>query len=221
MVLTFVLNAINNSYVPWYYGKIKDGKMRDNRAVSLSIAGIMALLLLMIIWFAPEIIRVLAGTKYMEAVYVVPPVAISLLLLFYSQLFINVEFYYEEKKKLIGASIGAAVANLVLNWVFIKLFGFIAAAYTTLASYIIFTCANYIAMKKVLRVRHIEDNAFNYKALIGLFLVFAAVSYIGVALYKYFGPRCAMCILIIIAIIVKRKLFFNFFKKLKNDTESQ
>ena len=33
--------------------------------------------------FAPEIIRIMAGRKYAEAVYVVPPVAISLLLLFY------------------------------------------------------------------------------------------------------------------------------------------
>ena len=109
MMLNFVLNAINNSYVPWYYGKIKEGKLIDNKNVSLGIAAFMALLLSGVIWFAPEIILVLAGPQYAEAKYVVPPVAISLLLLFYSQMFINVEFYYEEKKKLVWSSITCVV----------------------------------------------------------------------------------------------------------------
>lgn len=216
MVLTFVLNAINNSYVPWYYGKIKEGRMRDNRTVSTGIAGIMALLLLAIIWFAPEIILIMAGEKYAEAVYVVPPVAISLLLLFYAQLFVNVEFYYEEKKKLVWASIGAAAANLVLNWIFIKLFGFVAAAYTTLTSYIIFAFANYKAMKHVLRERKIADDAFNYKGLIGLFVGFVAVVILGVICYRWLLVRIIMTVIVLLAISVKKKEIIGFLKHLRS-----
>ena len=215
MILTFVLTAINNSYVPWYYGKIKEGRMAENKGVSLGIAGLMAILLLGVIWFAPEIIRILAGKQYVEAVYVVPPVAISVLLLFYSQMFINVEFFFEEKKKLVFAAIGAAVTNLVLNWIFIKLFGYIAAAYTTLASYVLFALANYWAMKKVLAVKGIEDEGFSYKGLIGLFFGFVLIAYVGVFIYDFLIPRIIISAAVLAVVFLKRKVLVDLFKKIR------
>ena len=216
MVLSFVLNAINNSYVPWYYGKIKAGQMHENKTVSLGISALMSILLLGVIWFAPEIVLIMAGPQYLEAIYVVPPVAISLLLLFYSQLFINVEFYYEEKKKLILASIGSALINFVLNLIFIRIFGFIAAAYTTLISYIVFAFANYIAMKKVLKEKSVEDNAYNYKLLVGLFIVFVIIAYLGVAMYNFLIPRIVVCIIVVLVLFIKRNLFIGLIKRIKN-----
>ena len=99
----------------------------------------------------PEIVMFIGGDKYAGAENVIPPVAVSLLLLFYAQLFINVEFYYEKKKDLVFASIGAAILNLVLNWIFIPRYGYVAAAYTTLVSYVVFAGSNYLAMKRILR----------------------------------------------------------------------
>lgn len=191
-VLTFVLNAINNSFVPWMYRKIRDNQLQHNKKVSIIIAGIMAVLLLGIIALAPEIILIMAGEKYAPAVWVVPPVAMSLLLLFYSQLFINIEFYYEEKYKLVGASILAAVVNIVLNYFGIKLFGFVAAGYTTLISYILFAGCNYFAMKKICRNKGIEDDMYDYKALVGLFTAFAAIGFVFAVLYPYRWVRLGM-----------------------------
>lgn len=216
MVLTFVLNAINNSYVPWFYGKIKEGKMADNRHVSLGIAGFMAVILSGIIWFAPEVIQIMAGSQYVEAIYVVPPVAISLLLLFYAQLFINVEFYYEEKKSLVWASIGAAVVNFILNYFLIKLFGFVAAAYATLVSYIIFAYCNYVAMKRVFKEREIEDNAYNYKGLIVVFFVFCALSAFGELLYDMFLTRFIITLALLSVFFINRNKVFVFYRKIKN-----
>ena len=119
MILNFILNAINGAYVPWMYGKIKEGRGEENKPISLVLIVLMGLMILCVIWFAPEIILIMAGKKYEAAIYVVAPVAMSLLLLFYCQLFINVEFYYEEKKMLVYGSVGAAVLNIVLNYILI------------------------------------------------------------------------------------------------------
>ena len=214
-ILTFVLNAINNSYVPWYYGKIKEGKQEENKAVSLGIALLMAILLSGVIWFAPEIIFVIAGEKYAEAVYVIAPVAISILLLFYSQLFINFQFYFEEKKKLVWASIGAAVINLILNWVFIRMLGFVAAAYTTLVSYIVFAFSNYKAMKQILEKRKIEDKAFNYKGLITVFVLFCFLSFLGVLMYRWLIVRICIVVGIALILISQHKKIIGIYKLLK------
>lgn len=204
MLMTFVLNAINNAYLPWFYTKIKEGNS-DNKRISLIISGVLASLLLIVIWFAPEIIWILAGEEYVEAVHVVPPVAISLLLLFYAQVFIDVEFYYEEKKKLVYASIIAAVTNIVLNLLFINIMGYMAAAYTTLFSYIIFAIANYIAMRKTLKEKHLKDNLFNYKGMIYLFGLFVLVSYLGVFCFEYIYLRIVIFICFLIILLIKRK----------------
>jgi len=215
LILTFVLNAINNSYVPWYYGKIKEGKQEENKAVSIGIALLLVILLSGIIWFTPEIILIMAGKQYAEAKYVVPPVAISLLLLYYSQLFINVEFYYEEKKKLVGASVVAAIVNLVLNYIFIKLFGYVAAAYTTLVSYSIFAYSNYKTMQIVLLERGIEDIAYNYKGLVIIFIVFCCLSVLAEALYGLLVVRIVISVLVLIGLFIKREYFINLYRRMK------
>lgn len=218
MILVFLLNAINNSYVPWYYEKIKEGRQEENRRVSLMIAVIMAVSLTIVIWFAPEIISVLAGDQYAEAIYVVPPITISLLLLFYAQLFINVEFYYEEKNKLVLASVGAAILNMMLNLFFIRHFGFVAAAYTTLFSYIVFTYSNYREMKRVLIKKKIDDTAYEYKGLILILLIVCIAATIGQLLYRLFLFRlCAFILLVLICYINKRKVM-ALYKTIKNNT---
>ena len=171
MILTFVLNAINGSYVPWMYGKIKENKGVDNKSISLVITALMSLMILCLIWYAPEIILIMAGSQYTAATYVVAPVAMSLLLLFYCQLFINVEFYYEEKRMLVYGSIGAALLNIILNYLLIPVFGFVAAGYTTLASYIVFALSNYFTMRDCLKKRNLPDNMYDYKWLLVLFLL--------------------------------------------------
>lgn len=207
MVLTFVLNAINGSYVPWMYGKIKDGNGEENKPVSIVLVLLLSLMILSVIWYAPEIITIMAGKQYAAAVYVVAPVSMSLLLLFYSQLFINVEFYYEEKKMLVYASIGAAVLNIGLNYILIPMFGFVVAGYTTLVSYMVFSLSNYYAMHNVLKNRNLPDNMYDYKWLLLIFAAFMLSGFLGVALYSWIIPRVTITVLVLVLFILNRNKF--------------
>lgn len=215
MILTFVLNAINGSYVPWMYGKIKKGRGIENKQISIVLIILMGLMILCVIWFAPEIILIMAGKKYEAAIYVVAPVAMSLLLLFYCQLFINVEFYYEEKKMLVYGSVGAAILNIVLNYFLIPVFGFVAAGYTTLASYIVFALSNYYTMRLVLKKRNLPDNLYNYKALLWLFIVFMIVGFVGVALYGNLIVRIIVALFVLVLMILNRNKFIVALKRIK------
>ena len=214
IVLTFVLNSINNSYVPWFYLKLKEGNPEENKKISLIIAVLMAVLLSGVIWMGPEIVMFIGGDKYAGAENVIPPVAVSLLLLFYAQLFINVEFYYEKKKDLVFASIGAAILNLVLNWIFIPRYGYVAAAYTTLVSYVVFAGSNYLAMKRILRGRNEEDRAYNYKWLIVVLVLFMVCSTVGALLYGFFWVRMLVALLAILIMFIYRNTLSTYVKML-------
>ncbi|MBR4586765.1 MAG: oligosaccharide flippase family protein [Lachnospiraceae bacterium] len=216
LILTFVLNAANNSYVPWMYKKIRENEFRNNKRVSAIIAVILAGLLLGVIAFAPEIILVMAGSSYTAAVWVVPPVSMSLLLLFYSQLFINIEFYFEEKYRLVGASILAAAVNVVLNYFGIKMFGFVAAGYTTFISYILFAICNFLTMRKVCREKELRSDMYDYRFLLGLFVVFSMIGFCFMALYPFRWIRLGIIAAGTVAVMAFRKPLFEIIKRIKD-----
>lgn len=215
MILTFVLNAINSSYVPWMYEKIKEDKCSENKTISIMLAILMGLMILCVIWYAPEIIVIMAGEQYKAAIYVVAPVAMSLFLLFYCQLFINVEFYYEEKKMLIYGSIGAALLNIVLNYILIPTCGFVAAGYTTLISYIVFALSNYYTMRLVFQKRQLVDELYNYKGLLLIFAVFMASGFLGVALYENLMFRITITLIVLGLLVIYRNRFLNALKQIR------
>lgn len=215
MMMSFVLSAIYNSYVPWFYEKLRDGKQAENRAVANAISVFMAILLLGIIWFAPEIIHILAAESYAEAVWTVLPVAMSTLLLFYAQLSISFEFYFEKKKMLVNASIGAAIVNILLNALFIPIYGYIVAGYTTLFSYLLFVAGNYLALLKIAKEQDIEDIGFDTKSLVIIYLTFSGVGVLGVLLYSKFVIRLLIAIIVLATILFERKRLLGFWRMMK------
>lgn len=196
MILTFVLNAINNSYQPWFYMKLKDNAEYENRKVSNNIALLMAVLLLAVIITAPEIILVMAGNEYMEAVWIVPAVAGSVLLLLYSQYSINVEFYYEKKRTMVLASCVSAIVNIILNAFFIPRFSYIIAGYTTWVSYVIFAVVNYLELKKIIKEKKLNRNLYDVKYLLCLFIIFTIVSFSILLLYNFIIIRYVILIIL-------------------------
>ena len=62
--------------------------------------------------------------------------------------FAVIEFYFEKKKYVTYATMSGAVLNIILNYICIKLFGYMAAGYTTLVCYMLYTVAHYCLHKK-------------------------------------------------------------------------
>ena len=215
MILTFVLNSINGSYVPWFYGKLKEGKAKENQGVACGIAVLLGILLLAVIWYAPEIILIMAGAKYNEAIPVVAPVAMSILLLFYSQLFINMEFYYEEKKRLVLASIASAIVNIALNAWVIPNISFVAAGYSTFVSYILFAFCNYLAVRNLINSKHAVSDAYNIPVLLGIFVAFVASSALGMLLYDYLMIRIVITLAVLAVLFIFRNKLLSVLKTIK------
>jgi len=216
LMLNFVLNAINDSYVPWLYRKLKIGEASDSPRIAGIIAVLMAVLLLGVIVLAPELIFVLAGDDYAEAVWAVAPVAVSVLLLFYAQLFINIQFYYEEKGLLVFASVGAAVLNIVLNALLIPRCGFLAAAYTTLFSYLVFAGANYAAMGRTLKKRNQTEKLFHIPGLLLILLVFIVLACGAMLLYDYPVVRAVLATVGLAALGVNSKRIVKLLRMIRS-----
>ncbi len=219
MALTFVLTAINNSYVPWLYRKMKVGKWNDNRRVSLFIAILMAIMFFIIILLTPEIVLWLAGYNYYDAVWVVPPVTMSMLALLYGQFFVNVQFYYEKKSNLVMGMITSGIINVTLNYLLIPVCGFIVAAYTSLLCYMLNAYMYYFFYVQIKKEKKIEDSLVNIKALIALALLFSIASFSVMWLYEFFFIRYALLGVLIFAIYINRGRVLALIKELRAKDE--
>ena len=146
--------------------------------------------------------------------------AVSVLLLFYSQLFINIQFYYEQKGMLVFASLGAAVLNIGLNALMIPRFGFLAAAYTTLASYLVFAGANFWAMGRTLKKQGVREKLFDLRGLILILLIFVVLSAAAMALYDYLVIRLAVAAAFAVVLLFRLRDIGKLMQTFRGNTDT-
>ena len=109
---------------------------------------------------SPELVRYIGGVEYMSGFDMVFPIFASAFVLFAYTIYVNVEYFHKKTKMIATATIIAAILNIILNFIFIPLYGSVAAAYTTLVSYIVsFILHSRDAMK-------IDKEAVPYKIFI-------------------------------------------------------
>ncbi len=148
--------AIHNSLGPWTFEKIKKKEYTSINNIAILIELLIGIMCFGFSLVAPELIYILGGEVYIEAVWVVPPIAMSVLFQTIYTFFSYVEFYFEKTKFVMIASIICAISNLFLNAVFIPLYGFAAAGYTTLFCYVLYAWVHYQFMKKIIIKENID-----------------------------------------------------------------
>lgn len=204
VVMLFVNSAIIDTIIPWTYKRLKD-KVYDGIAiVGTYTVLIIAAVNLLLALFAPEFISIMAPAEYSKAAYVIPPVAISNVFICMFNLCANIEYYFEETKFVMLASLTGAIANIVLNYLFIQRYGFMAAGYTTVACYMIYALCHCIFMGIVLRKHKVDHSIYNLRLIwmIALGAVIFAIAIIGI--YDFIIIRMLIVALIVSVLFIKR-----------------
>ena len=221
MAMQLFGTSISQSLQPWLFKKLKE-KSYDgiSNIMNLSLL-LVAVLNLMLIILAPEAVSILAPKSYQEAIWIIPPLAASVVVMFFYQHFVNVEFFFEESRITSAASIGAALLNVGLNYWLIPKFGYLAAGYTTLASYSVFGVVHYIFMCLVCKKNNCPKTIFDIKIMLLIMAMFAGVT-VAVAIgYTHLWLRLAVLAIILILLIVKRKVVVGALKQIMKGKRSK
>lgn len=206
-MMLLVMNAVNNSLTPYIYKSIKAKKTGDIKKVTNILIILMACMCVCVMAFAPEVIYIFAGRKYMDAIYVIPPVALSVFFIFVYSLFSTIEYYFEKTKMISMATCMSAVLNLILNFVFIKMFGYYAAGYTTLVGYILLAYMHYLFYKKVLKEKKEKEKFYDIKSIVTVSVITLIIMLVLVLLYNNIVVRyMTIIILLIVALINRNKI---------------
>ena len=168
MVLQILNNSISATMNPWIYKTIKKGELEKIGPVSYSVLLIIGVMNIVLILAAPEILMIMAPARYEAALWVIPPVAVSVYFMFLYNLFAAFEYYFEKTHYVAAATMIGAVLNIALNACLIPKFGFIAAGYTTLLCYILYSFGHYHFMNKICKEYLEGYKVYNTKTIVAI-----------------------------------------------------
>lgn len=134
LVITMVSSSINKAWTPWFFDRLINNNKYQIKKVSNMIVLIIAFFSFSVCLLAPEILLIVGGKSYLMSSALIPPVIIACLCNCVSTFYVNIEFYNKKTAGISVATVTSASLNIIMNYVFITKFGYIAAAYTTLAS---------------------------------------------------------------------------------------
>ena len=109
--------------------------------------------------------------------------------------------------------IGAAL-NIVLNYVFIKMFGYVAAGYTTFVCYLVYCIGHYIFVEHIIKKkfgRHLID----WKYLAILFVLLVVLMILMSLTYKWPMLRYGIIVALLICVVAKRRTIIDVLKVIK------
>ena len=150
-LLMFVTNAVGQAWLPWFNERLADGDRELIKEKNRLLMAAGCFMTMIFIGVSPEAVKILYAKPYHECMWVIPPVALGTLCQYFYTNYVNQELFHKKTLMIAVNSIIAALINTGLNYVFIQKYGYIAAAYTTLAGYFILMILHFISTKLILK----------------------------------------------------------------------
>jgi O-antigen/teichoic acid export membrane protein len=217
-LLMIFTNAIGQAYLPWFNETLFDGERDRIRQIQKKLVLLGCFLSFGFIAVSPEALMILSisNNSYWIAKYVVPPIVLGTLAQYFYTNYVNVEIFCKKTSIIAMGSCLAALINYILNYAFIPRFGYIAAAYTTFASYIVLMLMHYIMVRFVLK-EQVYDDLYMFAAMLVMTLI-------GITYLLLYGDGIGMIMLryavtiltVVIFAIAKRRdiiTLINYVKK--------
>jgi len=204
-VMILFNNALIQTIAPWIYKKIRLQRTQDIAPIAYAALVMVAAVNILLIAFAPEAVRIFAPKEYYDAIWIVPPVAMSVYFIFSYSLFSEFEFYFEKTKFITLATATSAVMNIILNYIFIQMFGYYAAGYTTLVCYIMYATFHYLFMRRICRDYMDDVQPYDTRILLRITLIFMAVGFLFLISYLNIFIRYGLILIMFVILFLKRK----------------
>jgi len=208
-------DAVNQTMMPWRYQNMKKKNYKKINKVSMMLLACVAGIILVVNLLAPEIIYMFGGTAYKEAVWVIPPVMLSVFFIFIYGMFSHIEFYFLKTKFMMVASVASAALNIVLNYIFIQIFGYIACAYTSLFCYGVYTLFHYLYMRHVCKKEIGMPSIYDSRGIIAVIAITFILTAASATLYNLAIARYVLIAIIALVAIIKRKTIMSLLKGFK------
>ena len=218
VVISILQTSLNQSLLPWRYQMLEQKNYKKIRDVTHGLLFGFSVVIMMYILVAPELVKLLFDDRYYEAIWCIPPVSSSIFFVFLYTIFVNIESYFEKTKYIMYVSVTCGVINIVLNYICIGIFGYIACGYTTLASYVLFSLGHYYFMKKILRENDVEENIVDPQMILFIGIAVIGLTIVFALLYDRVLIRYSVLAALAAAAFIMRNRIIALFKTMRQKT---
>lgn len=202
LIATIIWSAINSAIVPDIFRNLKEGKVEIIAKLTERVLMIMGGATIVATFISPEILRILTTKEYYDAVCMMPAILIGVYFTAVYSLYGNILMYYKKSVAIMLCTCLTAVINVMLNYIFISLFGYMAAAYTTFISFVILAVLQERMQFKVTKREVIPIKSVVFIS-IGVCIICLTIN----VLYKKIMIRYfLLAIIFIICLFYRRKL---------------
>lgn len=148
-VLNTIWVALNNSWVAFYYEYTRTNQIGEMRKHARNYTELFTILSIGFILLAKEVFHLYASKDFWAGTDYIPLFALGFYFVFLYSFPVNFEFYHHKTKTIAIGTACAAIVNILLNIVFIKLWGTIGAVFASTAAYAIQFIFHYICASRL------------------------------------------------------------------------
>ena len=150
-ILNIIWNALNNTWVPFYYDYVKQGDIETIERKSKNYIFLYTILTIGFILLSPEVIKLFASSDFWSGTYLVPVMVFSCYMVFLYSFPVYFEFYHKKTLIIAIGTCGAGILNIIFNLILIPIFGITGAAIATAVSYFMLFVFHQIIAKFVVK----------------------------------------------------------------------
>lgn len=131
------------------------------------------------------------------------------------QSFARVQEYFVQKHTIVIASVSCAALNIILNYIFIEIFGYQAAAYTTFVCYFVFCFLHYLFYRMVCK-KNIGQEIYDIRGLAAISAALIFISVIIGMISEMFILKYVIMLLLLGLAFVYRNRIIGLIKSIKD-----
>ena len=220
MLVQIFVASINSAITPWMYERMKKGdpdRMKKTMSLLMLFVALVATGLMLL---CPEITWIMGSEKYAASVGAIPPIAASVFFIFLYGILSFPQFYFEKTGFLSVASFIAAALNIVLNIIFVPIYGYIAAAYTTLVCYVLYSIGHWIVSRRIMKDQNMPEYVDN-RVLLAVSGYLIVLSLFVMKFINYRWIRYALILVILVFLALNYKRIIGLAKSVLNRNKEE
>lgn len=184
-IINVTTNSLGTAWEPWFYEKMNERKYDEIKLRSSQyILGITTFTICVML-VSPEIIKILGSKEYWDAIHCILPIVAAGFFSFLYTLPSGIEYFHGKTKYIALGTVGAAFVNIVLNYIFIDIYGYVAAAYTTLFTYFLYFILHYVISRKIFKTKVFSFKIICFSISMVLLMIVVVQSLINYLLIRF------------------------------------
>lgn len=197
VILQILSTSLDTVWGPWFFKNYKAGNFIDIKKRSSQYITLFSFITIMLLLMSPEFIKVLGSQEYRQTTEVVIPVLLATYFIFLYTIPAQLEYYMKKTGYIAISTVVSGGINILLNFIFIPKYGYIAAAYTTLITYTLNFTFHLIVSRKIT-----DEWPFSLLVMISNILMVSASAILAYSTTQMFAFRWSLIVVILLISMV-------------------